>query len=485
MQRPSPLLIIAALCGLGLLAVEWLSVSSDLRWPLVQAGLAVLVIGTFMAIRQARSRQTLEFFDIGTLFIAIAFLYTFIPLANFVRLDGVYSQEGDTRMYSLQPSPELVERVGWHYLLFMATFAAGYLISQNRLGEPNNTRTSPPRGDFLFWMLGIYASCQSALMVLRIRYGLTAETYLESYRVFRDVPVFLQQSFAWLTGFSRIVEIGILAYFFSRYERYRVVVWAWLAVIATATFMRLHARTDLMIAVGSSVFLYHLFVRRVSLVRLAVIGLVALVSFQALGVLRALGGYVDDLGTRELVSSGSEFESVFGNAIHILSVLDSGQSLPPRITWYLSEIAILFPQQLLPFDKVDPSIWYVRTFFPRYEALGGGYAWGAIAQSVVGFGLAEAALRGCLLAIALAAVNRFLRKRWDRFEFVVVYAWLMGTVYLSMRNVTFFFVHGTAYFVAPWLIACYMIQRSAPRPESDVQDATVPEGIEPADTRFI
>lgn len=485
MQRPSPLLVIAAMFGLGLLVVAWLSVAPDLHWPLVQAGLAVVVIGTFMTVRHSRSRQSLEFFDIGTLFISIAFLYTFIPLANFVRLDGVYSQEGDSRMYTLQPSPELVARVGWHYLLFMATFAAGYLISQNRLGEPNTTRTSPPRGDFLFWMLGIYVGCQSTLLLLRIRYGLTPETYLESYRVFRDVPVFLQQAFAWLTGFSRIVEIGILAYFFSRYERYRLVAWAWLAAIAVATFMRLHARTDLMIAVGSSVFLYHLFVRRVSVARLAAIGLVAVLSFQALGVLRALGGYVDDLGTRELVSSGSEFESVFGNAIHILSVLDSGQSLPPRITWYLSEISILIPQQLLPFDKVDPSIWYVRTFFPRYEALGGGYAWGAIAQSVVGFGLFEAALRGCLLAIVLAAVNRFLRRRWDRFEYVVVYAWLMGTVYLSMRNVTFFFVHGAVYFVAPWLIACYMIQRSAPRSDSGAQDEALTAGIEPVDTRIV
>jgi hypothetical protein len=121
-------------------------------------------------------------------------------------------------------------------------------------------------------------------------------------------------------------------------------------------------------------------------------------------------------------------------------------------------------------------MWYVRTFFPRYEALGGGYAWGAIAQSIVGFGIAEAAARGAVLALVLAAVNRFLRRRWDRFEFVIVYAWLMGTVYLSMRNVTFFFVHGACYFVAPWLFACYAIQRGAPRLEPHALDpGTAPE----------
>jgi len=475
-QRPIPWLVIVVLIGAIVLAVIAGSVSPDLRWPLVQSGLAVVILGAYLALRYSRPRDTVDYFDIGTLFVGIAFLYTFIPLANFVRLDGIYSHEGDSRMSSLQPGPDLVSRVGWHYLLFMTAFAAAYLFSQRRFDDSKSPQPSPPRGDFLFWMLALYGACQIAVVTIRARYGLVADSYLESYRVFRDVPVFLQQSVAWITGFCRIVEIGILGYFFSRYERYRVAAWAWLGVIAMATFLRLHARTDLMICVGSSVFLYHVFVKRVSPARLAAVGLVAIMMFQALGVLRALGGNMEDLGTQELVSQGSEFESVFGNSIHVLTIRDSGQMLLPRLTWYLNEAAILIPQQILPFEKIDPSMWYVRTFFPRYEALGGGYAWGAIAQSIVGFGIAEAAARGAVLALVLAAVNRFLRRRWDRFEFVIVYAWLMGTVYLSMRNVTFFFVHGACYFVAPWLFACYAIQRGAPRLEPHALDpGTAPE----------
>ena len=483
MQRPVPILVITALSGLGILGLAATATSRDLIWPLLQAGMAVAVLATFMALRQRGRRNASEFFDVGTLFLSIAFLYTFIPLANFVWADGVYSHKGDSRMLTLQPSPELVARVGWHYLLFMSAFAAVYWKSQRAFNEPSAPLPKAPHSGFLFWMIALYVACQSAFMFLKVQYGLTADSYLESYRVYQEVPLFLQQSMAWLTGFIRIVEIGILACFFSRYDRYRVVVWIWIAVIAIATFMRLHARTDLMIAVGSSVFLYHVFVRQVRLGRLTVIGLTTILAFQVLGVLRGLGGHVDDLNTRELVNSGSEFENVFGNAIHVLTLGDGGQLLMPRLNWYLSELAILVPQQLLPFAKIDPSIWYVQSFFPRYAAMGGGYAWGAIAQSVVGFGLLEAALRGGLLAVALAALDRFLRRRWARLEYVAIYAWLMATIYLSMRDVTFEFVHGVAYFVAPWLLACNVIDRVTSRDHGVLKHDTIVRAIRRTDTR--
>jgi hypothetical protein len=454
---------IAAWLGVGLLGALVVSVDPDLRWPLLQCGIAVAIIAAYMSVRYSRGYDALEFFDLGTLFVSIAFLYTFVPLANYVWRGGTFSNDADARMMMLQPAPETVTSVGWHYLLFMAGVATAYLAYQRHDKPRSTARPSPPRGDFLFWMIGLYATCQIVMIVLKVRYGLGAETYLESYRVYLDVPVFLQQSMAWLTGFSRVVEIGILACFYSRYQRYRVAAWAWIAAVAIATFLRLHARTDLMIAVGSSLFLYHVFVRQVRLGRLAVVGVITVTAFQALGVLRGLGGDVDAMGTHELLNSGSEFEAIFGNAVHILTMRDSGQGLLPRYVWYLNEVSILIPQQLLPFTKIDPATWYVRSFFPRYADMGGGFAWGSIAQSIVGFGLPEAALRGVLLGALLASFNRYLRARWSNFQYVVVYAWMMATVYLSMRNVTFYFIHGLVYMVAPWLVACHAIQRSVNR----------------------
>ena len=469
MDRPGPGLVFGVLLGTAFLGALVIGVAPDLRWIVLQCGISAAIPAAYFAIRQSGGNNAADFFDLGTLFVSIAFVYTFVPLANFAWHDGAFSA-ADARMMMLQPAPDFVTRVGWHYLVFMAGFVAVYLRFQRQKQGSSTARPNPPRGDFLFWMIAVYALCQIVMIALKVHYGLGADTYLESYRVYQDVPVFLQQGMGWLTGFSRIVEIGILACFFSRYQRHRVAVWAWIGVIGVATFLRLHARTDLMIVIGSSVFLYHAFVRQVRLGRLVVVGLVTIASFQALGVLRGLGGDLDAMGTHELLNSGSEFEAIFGNSVHILTMRENGQQLLPRYSWYLSELSILIPQQLLPFTKIDPATWYVRAFFPRYAAMGGGFAWGSIAQSIVGFGLVEAALRGVLLGAVLAKIDWFLRSRWARFEYVVVYAWMMATLYMSMRNVTFYFVHGTVYFVAPWLLVCHAIQRSVPHSGLTVDD---------------
>ncbi len=465
MNRLGPIWIIAALVGVGAYLVVAGFVATVLYWILFQTALAIAILALFMAYRYEPGQSTIEFFDVGTLFISVAFVYTFLPLANYIRLDGIYPNRADGRMVALQPSPDLIARVGWHYILFMAAFAAVYLYSQNRFRAPA-PNPNPPREGFVAWMILLFGVCQFVMFSLKSHYNLKGDTYLESYRVYQDVSVGVQQTMGWLTGFSRVLEISILASFFARYQRYRVVVWVWLTGIAVATVLRLHARTDLMIALASAVFLYHVFVTQVRLVRLAAIGIAVVLAFQALGVLRGLEGNVDDLGTHEMVNSGSEFESIFGNAVHVTTIRDSGEAVLSPGSWYLSEICMLVPQQLLPFPKVDPSSWYVRTYFPRYAALGGGYAWGVIAQCAAGFGLVEAIVRGALLAYVLLHISRYLRTRWHRLEFVVIYTWLMATIYLSMRNVTFNFVHGALYFVVPWLLVCHTIERTAPQIEA-------------------
>ena len=87
--------------------------------------------------------------------------------------------------------------------------------------------------------------------------------------------------------------------------------------------------------------------------------------------------------------------------------------------------------------KVDPATFYVSNFYPAYSDAGGGWAFGTIAESTIGFGWPEALVRGALLGWLYAAVaNRCLRRQLTVIR-VFIYVWFVVVAYQAMRDTTF------------------------------------------------
>lgn len=103
----------------------------------------------------------------------------------------------------------------------------------------------------------------------------------------------------------------------------------------------------------------------------------------------------------------------------------------------LADVAALVPQQLAPFTKFDRADWYVNRFFPEYAAMGGGLAFGTIAEVVLTGGWISAALRGLALGFLLAALHRFYTRHAHRFWVFVFYVWVTTLSYQVFRNSTF------------------------------------------------
>src|SRR4029077_15926157 len=82
-----------------------------------------------------------------------------------------------------------------------------------------------------------------------------------------------------------------------------------------------------------------------------------------------------------LFSATNEFQSLFSTAYDVLQRKQAGAYLPRYL--YLNDFAaILPPQQIMPFEKVAASEWYLREI--GMSGSGVGFMWGVISQSIVG-----------------------------------------------------------------------------------------------------
>ena len=97
----------------------------------------------------------------------------------------------------------------------------------------------------------------------------------------------------------------------------------------------------------------------------------------------------------------------------------------------------MIPRQIVGDLKLDPATFYVSTFYPEFSEAGGGLAFGAIAESTIGFGPLEALVRGTLVGCAYALIrNVCLRGRLSVLD-AFVYTWFVVLSYQAIRDTTF------------------------------------------------
>jgi len=403
-----------------------------------------------------RRGDTGAFCEVGALYIAVVALYTLLPLFGYMAIGMRYAPSNDGRLYVLQPSPAQVARVGWYCTVHLIAFAVTYFLVRGRLPR-RPPRFEPPDRNTLIVLVCFYVGVQVFFALLSRVYGLTAENYGETYLVRTRLPLPLMQLANHLGGARLTIEIAILAALFGDYPRYRILIFAWLAFQTVAALVAMGSRTELVLAFMSSGMLYHYLVRPIPIGRLASAGGFVLGAFVLLGLLRA-GIFQRGLpSTFNLFSYASEFEVIFGNAVHLESLRRAGGL--PVLPWsfYLSDVVALIPQQFAPFTKVVPSIWYVTTFFPDYAAVGGGMAFGTIPESIVGWGWIDLVFRGAVLGILLGLLHRATVLHRRGFWIFVLYVWTSVQIYHSFRNTTFTLFPLFVFRFLPVALACTVV----------------------------
>jgi hypothetical protein len=450
---------LAALLGLAFLSPDERAIAAP---ALASITLFVWLWDTL----RARDRA-LPFVDVG-LFCALAtVVYTVYPLFSYWAGGLEFGVLSDSRLQAYHISPAELGAFHVRHVLYLFSFVVAYLVVRGTARVRTGAVEDPPAVDrvaivgALLLLVG-YFMVLAALTGVRMRVSYDPETFAANVRAAASLPLFVVQLSDRLFQLRFVFGLGLLALIVNRCDRvgWRILLYLYLGGLVAYTIALRGSRSDMVLSLMAAGLFYHRMVRRLSGRFVITSGLALFALFILLGLYRT---YVDltefrvGVGSVEggALTGGNEFDALLGTAYDVLQRTRNGLETP----WYLGlhdVMALLPPQQLVPFEKVTGSDWYLRVI--GLEGTGSGFMWGVVTQSVVGFGLAELALRGVALGLVAALVHRWYVRRQQGFYETLLYTYLCIRAYYTFRDSTFGIAANLFWEVLPCYLAIRLVR---------------------------
>jgi hypothetical protein len=411
--------------------------------------LAFLLMAEWLFVRSIRRRDgRIDLFEIGVFYSAIICIYAMFPAIEYMLGGFEFSILSDNRLYAANPSPAELAPIFWYYTIYLVCFLASYRLSRGGKGRARYEIIKPnPK---LLWLLvTAYASIAVFSAAVSIIFRVpAAEGYVDPTLLYRNLPPLWQQLATHAVGLGLISELFLMAYLVIYYHKYKKFIFGWLAIeVLTITIVGVRSRTGLFTLLLSLMITYAFFVKPLKVRTVAIFGVMALLLFITMGIIRTVSGSANgaDVG---LLASSNEFDALFGNA-YDLRQLKAAKQTDQIFPWlYLADLANLLPDQLFPGKKLDPSNWYVQTFYPKYADSGGGFAFGAVCESIVGLGWIDLVWRGALIGWLFGCVRRYFMTGEITFWKYGFYLWMIVYSYQTFRVTTFVLLPRVIYLFA-------------------------------------
>ncbi|MBE9525085.1 MAG: hypothetical protein IMY76_08290 [Chloroflexi bacterium] len=455
-HRTVPVVFLAVFLGALLLAF----MTTDERY-VAAPGFTCVVMVLWLWMTLWDRDHEIPFFDVGVFCALATLVYTVYPLVNYW-VDGLqFDFLADSRLQSYRILPAELGFFHLRHVLYLFSFVVFYVLFRGRgaiqVGNVSTPSRSTQHVIVLFFLLFI-----GYFFLLGILTGAnySAETYGERIAIWVDVtstmPLLLLQISGKLTGILFVVKLALLLIVVSRcrQKKWLVILLVWVTAEIIQTFILKGGRSGLVLFLMATALLYHRMIKHLSMKFLITSGASLFIFFIFLGFYRA---YIDFASLQAALSqanagifSGSnEFQASLGTAYDVLQRKIAGADLP----WYLyinDFITILPPQQLMPFEKVSASEWYLREI--GISGTGQGLMWGVISQSIVGLDWIEVALRGALLGYILARFHRWYLKHQSGFLATFFYVFICLKVYYTFRDTTFSLLANLVWEIIPFYI---------------------------------
>lgn len=414
-----------------------------------------LVIGigvVFRAIMMRHYRQPDRAIDLGEVVITIILIYGFVPGIGFVLAEVGLGEIADNRLpygYLLEP----LNYVQTLFLLFAGSFALFYALVRRRVSSKMDHSMQTPQ---LVWpIVGAAIALNVALGFVAAIWGAdVGDDYISSYTQLRSAPVFIQQFSGIGSQVQLALTIAAVSFAVAAWpKRHIYVAFALFANIAF-TVVAAGSRTNAFLAFLAYIIAASIYVPAFRVRRAALLAIPMLILFLLAGLLRA---GESDAGLFSFFFN-SEFTAVFVTPLDLHLRFPDGFSGQAPFNIYTVDLSRFIPSQFLPFEKIDPTAWYANTFYDAYSALGGGFAFGVMAEIVLGQGIPEAIIRGGLLGAILAGLANWLHTPKASPIKIVAYIWLIVIGYQCYRDTTFSIAARAFFHLSPVLIFIAILQ---------------------------
>jgi hypothetical protein len=433
----------------------------DGRFILAPA-LCAVIASLFLWVALWDRDGKLPLFDAGALCGTVTSLYTAIPLLQYYASGMTFTILSDNRLFQHSPTPSEMGLFSIRFVVYLVFFVCTYVLFRGSKAPIEETLDDPGKTTRVITTV-LFASLFGFFFLLQslfgVRYATSYDDLHESLLVLQSLPLLVQQVFHYLQGMLFIFKLGLLTLVVQRYRVHfwRIVLYGWMATEVLLTVLLMGARTEMALTLLAVALLYHRLVRPISMKVLLPAGIALFIGFTLFGFLRSssleyLQSEVPD--DTSILSAANEFDGAFSTAYDIHQMKQyGGLSVPWQV--YASDFLALVPQQLLPFEKLDPSQWYLHLLGLR--GTGVGLMFGVVAQGIVGFDWIELAFRGAILGYILALVHGWYVRNSSNYFVSLFYLWLCLTMYTTTRGTTFTPVVHIAYeFLPAYLLMRYL-----------------------------
>lgn len=440
-NRTIPVVLLAVLLGASALAF----MTTDERY-VAAPGFACVVMVLWLWMRLWDRDRKIPFFDMGVFCALATLVYTVYPLLHYW-VDGLqFGFLSDARLQRYHIRPAELGFFHLRHVLYLFSFVIFYSVFRGRgtieVGNVRSPSRSTRRAIVLFFLL-----LTGYFFLLKLTTGVNYNTsyepgaYTNNAFALKSLPLLLLQLSGKFWGILFVFKLALLFIVVNRcrQKKWLIILFLWVVAEIIQTFILKGARTRLVLFLMATALLYHRMIKPLTMRFLLTSGASLFIFFIFMGLYRGyrdFGSLQADLSLTNagILSGGNEFQALLGTAYDVLQRKIGGAHLP----WYLyinDFITILPPQQLMSFEKVPASEWYLREI--GISGTNQGCMWGVISQSIVGLDWIELYLRGALLGYILARFHRWYLKHQSGFLATLLYVFFCIKVYYTFRDTTF------------------------------------------------
>jgi hypothetical protein len=426
--------------------------SPDARYAAAPGFACVLLMLWLFTTLYERDKQ-IPFFDVGIFCALVIFVYTVLPLLAYIAGDFKFNFFTDSRLLEHSPTPDQLFFFHTRHLLYFFSFVISYLsirgkgtIQTGNIVEP--LRSLEIKILILFIGLNAYFIFLYLFFGLTFNFGYNQQSVENYYAAIENLPQIIFKISAKLHGILFVFKIALLYCVVRRchLKKWKLILGFWISYEVAKVVVVMGARTELFLFILAAILFYHRQVKMFSIKYLTVFGTILLLTFLFLGFYR---GATDPSTLLTPLLSANEFLVLLGNAMHIHSMKEAGFNFP-LILYFNDFLGLLPPQEILPFEKIAASNWYLR--YLGVEGTAFGYMWGVISQSIIGFDRFELVCRGAILGALLGFLHRWYFYNQRNYIASLFYVFICIKVYSTFRDTTFSILTNIVWEFVPFLL---------------------------------
>ena len=416
----------------------YLECSEDQRVIFIPTFLVLLtLLGSIYYVWALDARY--PFIDVGISAIVISSVYILYPSITLLIAGLKLTELSDARLYSYNPTPSELARVIWWGGIYIFSLSSAYLIVRKKISTDHTFQIESLERKQLYPLVSLSVLIIIFYQLVQLAFDVNLDpTYGSLEAGWGSLPLVLHQIIGKSIGIKSVFELALILILIINLKDWRCkgILIFWASWVLLSTLITFGARSKAAFFFLAIFLAYQRSQKAVSPLKSIIMGFIFLSLILSYGFLR--DGMVFNDEILYALTATNEFQASFTNAFDLIYRREEGTLPDISTTLYFADILRAIPQQLLPFEKMDQSQWYLNLLGVGPGE--GGYVFGVIPEAAIGLGLFELALRGVVLGAVLGFVHNWYYKNASKFWPTLFYIWLITIIYYTYRAGTFYII---------------------------------------------